>query len=65
MGCTESRIRRNKEVNDPNQQPVVHGSIYNIFRLLSTRETPRWRTEDSRQLDLDEHLKDVVDVSCV
>lgn len=59
MGCSISRPQVKEPTNPKNP---VHGSIYNIFRLLSDREPPRLRRDDTPPRDLDEHLKDVVDI---
>lgn len=53
MGCV---ISKKESENKP-----IQGSIYNIFRLLSNREPPRWR-KDVPEMNIDEHLHDVVDV---
>lgn len=58
MGCSLSK-KKEKEHKKP--QKPIQGSIYNIFRLLSQRESPRLR-RDSKPIDLDDHLMDVVDV---
>lgn len=58
MGCSSSKDQ--KKGTKKSQKPI-QGSIYNIFRLLSQKESPRARKDDN-QLDIDEYLRDVVDV---
>lgn len=58
MGCSSSK---KKENGSSITHKPIQGSIYNIFRLLSQKESPRAR-EHSNPLDIDEYLKEVVDV---
>ena len=59
MGCSFSRDQKEEPKNP---QKPAHGSIYNIFRLLSSRESPRHRRDTPPPVDLDDHLRDVVDI---